>query len=143
MVHALRESLRVLRSTGILIDLRPFSIVFPIDVIAGSSAFRVGQGDAAATIDDERAAERAVAAEVERGSLMPRYQTRFELYFYWNTVAAMADYMRTGRTVKRVTPSYSEIDAMLGAAADRTGAPARLRATRPMTLASYTKGPGS
>lgn len=143
MVHALRESWRVLRNTGTLIDLRPLSTVFPIEAVTGPTAAQIGEGSAAATAGDERAAERALAIQIRDGALVPRHEARFEVRLYWDTTAAMAEYMRTGRTAKQVKPAYDEIDAALRAAADRSGTPASLRATRPMTIGSYSKGPGA
>ena len=143
MVHALREAWRVLGSNGTLIDMRPLSTMFPIDAIGAHGELRVGYGDAAATIDDERAAEAGVACAVQEGWLVPREEKRFDLFFYWNTTADMAEYMRSGRTVKRVTPSYEQIDATLKRLARGHDEGPRLRATRPMVLGSYYKGPGN
>jgi hypothetical protein len=140
MVHALRDAWRVLGPDGTLVDLRPLSASFPIDAIIGSDAIRIGEADSATGAEDDRAADRSIQAQAQEGWLVPRYHAHIDIYFYWDTTAAMADYMRTGRTLKQVTPSYAEVDAALQAVSARTGAAARLRSTRRMTLASYTKG---
>jgi hypothetical protein len=140
MVHALRDALRVLAPKGTLIDLRPLPTMFPIHAIAGSAEIVVGRGDATATAEDDRAADEAVAAQVDGGWLVPQHQTEFEIHSYWDTVWEMADYLRTGRKPKPVTPPYDKIDVALRAASARVAAPARLRNTRRMTLASYAAG---
>ena len=140
MVHALRDAWRVLGPDGTLIDLRPLSGFFPIDVIAACEAIRVAEADSTEGTELDRAADRAIAAQAEEGWLVPRHHAEFDIHFYWNTTAEMAEYMTTGRTTKRLTPSYPEIDAALQAVSARAGDAARLRATRRMTLASYAKG---
>jgi hypothetical protein len=140
MVHALRESCRVLGAEGILIDLRPVSALFPIDAVAGSSEFRIGEGNATATIEDDRAADRAILEQVDGSWLVPRQHTKFEIDYYWDTTSEMAEFLRTGRVPKTVTPDYAEIDAALRAAGNRADTPARLRSTRRMTLYSFAKG---
>jgi hypothetical protein len=140
MVHALRDAVRVLVPDGILIDLRPLPTVFPIHAVGGSSQIAIGQGDATATAEDDRAADAAIATQVDAGWLVRQYQMEFEIQYYWDTTREMAEYLRTGRKPKPVTPSYQEIDAALLAAGARFGVPARLRNTRRMMLASYTEG---
>ena len=139
MVHALREAERVLVPKGTLVDLRPLSTSFPIDAVSESCEIRMGTADGTATVADDRAADRAMAMEVESGRLLPRCRTELEVRYYWDTTADMADWMRTGRAVKPVTPSYTEIEDALRAAR-AGGAPVRLRGTRRLVLASYTKG---
>ena len=140
MVHALRDAWRVLRPHGTLIDLRPLSGFFPIDVMAGFDAIRVAEADSTEGTELDRAADRAMRAEAEDGCLVPRHHAEFDIHFYWNTTADMTEYMTTGRTVKRVTPSYADIDAALQASRAQAGGTARLRCTRQMMLASYAKG---
>ena len=137
MVDALRESYRVLHVDGILIDLRPLSTRFPIEAVAGADAFSLGEGDGTATADDDRAADRAIHEQVRTGLLTPRRHFAFDIHFYWDTTAEMADFLRSGRVPKRVTPAYADIDAGLRAASDRAGVHTRLRATRRMIIGSY------
>ena len=139
MVHALRESWRVLNVEGILIDLRPLSTRFPIDAVTESNEFRLGEGDATATIDDSRAADLATLDQVRAGWLTPLQRVEFDIHYYWHTTDEMADLLRSGRVPKAVTPSYAAIDVALRATTERAGTPARLRATRRMTLGSYAK----
>ena len=139
MVHALRDSWRVLGVEGILIDLRPLSTRFPIDAVTASHEFRLGEGDATARIDDDRAADLATLDLVRAGWLTPLRHMEFDIRYYWHTTDEMADFLRSGRVPKTVTPSYAEIDAALRAASDRAEGAARLRATRRMTLRSYAK----
>ena len=140
MVHALNDACRVVRADGTLLDLRPRSASFPIDAVTESESIRVGEADAATGADDDRAADESVRAATARGWLVPQHRSQFDLHFYWETTPEMAEYMRTGRTLKHVTPSYAAIDAALHAASSRGGRPARLRCTRQMTLGSYRKG---
>jgi hypothetical protein len=140
MVHALRDAWRVLITAGTLVDLRPFSRSFPIDAVVGSVAIRVGKADAATGVDDDRAADQSIRVGVAAQWLVPRHRGQFDIHFYWDTTDEMADYMRTGRTLKHVTPSYAEIDAALKTASRRGERPARLRCTRRMALGTYAKG---
>lgn len=139
MVHALSDARRVLGPDGTLVDLRPLSASFPIDAIVGSDAIKVGEASAATGAEDDRAADRSVREQVAGGWLVSRHHAQFDIHFYWDTTAEMADYMRSGRTLKRVTPSYAEIDAALETASRRAGTPARLRCTRRMMLTSYER----
>jgi hypothetical protein len=139
MVHALRDAWRVLGLNGALVDLRPLSVSFPVDAIVGSDAIRVGEASAATGAEDDLAANRSIRAQVESGWLTPRHRAEFDIHFYWDTTAEMADYMRSGRTLKRVTPWYSEIDAALQALSGRARSSPRLRCTRRMMLGSYAK----
>jgi hypothetical protein len=140
MVHALRDAWRVLGPHGTLIDLRPLSGFFPIDVMAGLDAITVAEADSTEGTELDRAADGAIRAQTEEGRLVPRHHAEFDIHFYWNTTAEMAEYMTTGRTTKRVTPSYTEIEAALHAVSARAVGAARLRSTRRMILASYGKG---
>ena len=139
MVDALRDSWRVLEAEGTLVDLRPVSARCPIDSVTGSRALPLGECNATATIEDDRAADRALLEQVTGGWLTPHHSAAFDIHFYWDTTAEMADFLQGGRVPKTVTPSYAAINRLLRAAGDRNAAPARLRCTRHMTLCSYVK----
>jgi len=136
MVHALREASQVLSPDGTLIDLRPRSTVFPIAAVGASGTTQIAEGDATATAADDVAANLAVSTAVDEGWLTPRHDSEFEIHSYWSSTTDMAEYLRTGRIPKRVTPSYAAIDAAFGTARSRDNS-MRLRSTRTLTLRSF------
>lgn len=143
MVDALRDGCRVLRPGGTLIDLRPLPGTFSIDAACGSRVRAIGHGDATATLPDDRAADAAAAYACERRWLVARAQIEFEIRYYFDTAAEMADYVHTGRRPKRVTPSFEAIEAALSNARAEFGPPTRLRSARVLRLSSYVKGPAA
>ena len=137
MVHALRDARRTLVRKGVLVDLRPRSTVFSIDVVAGPHTEAVGKADASAGEADDRAADAAIQVEVNAGRLTPRSEARFEVHFYWDTTAGLLEYLRTGRRPKLLDRPGDEIEAKLQMIRAEAGPAARLRCTRQMSFASY------
>ena len=76
MVHALREASRVLKSDGLLIDLRPAPVHRHVGIIDNGSYVKVGV--MREFLSDDRAANRAVAAMINSHILRLKIHTRFE-----------------------------------------------------------------
>jgi len=75
MVHALREAHRVLKPNGILIDLRPALVHRRVGI---ERAGRYRQlGTLREPLDDDRAANRAVAHVVRAGLFKAEWRTQF------------------------------------------------------------------
>jgi SAM-dependent methyltransferase len=77
MVHALEEAHRVLKPDGILIDLRPAPAHRQLGLGVGRRWQRVGSLHE--ILDDDHAADAAVATVVRRGMFRPEKRTRFML----------------------------------------------------------------
>jgi hypothetical protein len=72
MVHALREAWRVLRPGGLALDLRPANVHRRVAVVRGGAAELMGV--MRESLDDGRAADRAVAQMTRRGVGRPPLQ---------------------------------------------------------------------
>jgi len=76
MVDALRESHRVLRGDGRLIDLRPAPVHRRVGLQRGGRFLLIGV--MRERLDDDRAADRAVRAALRRGWFVKESEQRFE-----------------------------------------------------------------
>jgi len=79
MVHALREAWRVLRPGGLALDLRPANVHRRVAVVRGGAAKLMGV--MRESLDDGRAADRAVAQVTRRGGAAPGGGQRPPLQF--------------------------------------------------------------
>ncbi len=77
MVHALREAHRVLEPGGLLIDLRPAAVHRRIGLGTGRRWRLVGV--MRETVEEDRAADRAVARVLREGLFRSEGRARFEL----------------------------------------------------------------
>lgn len=91
MVHALREAHRVLKTNGLLIDLRP---------AAEHRRVGVSEGDGyrlpwvmRENFDDDRAADRAVAQVVLEGRFKTEGRTRFACYRLMDTLEDFLEWL--------------------------------------------------
>ena len=76
MVHALREAHRVLKPNGLLVDLRPAAIHRRVGIVRAGRYQPVGT--MRENLDDNRAANRAVAQVVRAGLFKTEWRTQFE-----------------------------------------------------------------
>jgi hypothetical protein len=113
MVHALAECRRVLRTAGLLIDLRPFAGNWPLEVVAPSAsptrstpgAWAVGRVDDSQERPDDQAANAAIAHAVRAGWFRAERTTTFEYAWYWDTLAELEAYIaERWATVLRLPP---------------------------------------
>lgn len=93
MVHALNEIWRVLSPGGYLIDLRPFVKNWPVEIVTDDEVKVAGMVDDTDGFPADLAANAAVEHVVERGLFIPEKTDSFELFTYWEDVAAFKTYM--------------------------------------------------
>lgn len=94
MVHALEEIRRVLTPGGILIDLRPVADSWPVEIITGSAAQKVGQVvDLPAQLADDAASEEAFAQADKRGLFNLERTDCFDFVYVWDTPDEMRVYI--------------------------------------------------
>ena len=92
MVHALRETRRVLRSGGSLIDLRPAAINRRVEVeIQGARVF-VGEIDASHTFADHLAADDALRQCAAAGLFRQEHDAAFIFHSALDTAADLREY---------------------------------------------------
>ncbi|HEX5940804.1 MAG TPA: hypothetical protein VFY66_00940 [Anaerolineales bacterium] len=94
MVHALTEVRRVLVPGGILIDIRPLSDRWPIEVVSTRGARETGRvDDFPEPLNADRASNEAMN-EVEARDWFKREQEQYFPYFYsWDTPSEMEEFV--------------------------------------------------
>jgi hypothetical protein len=76
MVHALHEAHRVLRTDGLLIDLRPGAVHRRVGIAQGGRHQHLGT--LREKLDDDRAANHAVAQVLREGLFQTEWRTQFD-----------------------------------------------------------------
>ncbi len=114
MVHALEEIRRVLMPDGILIDIRPLSDRWPVEVVSARGFEETGRvNDFPEQVNADTASNDAMR-EAERRGWFQREQEEFFPFFYsWDTPSEMekfvaeewSDFARVGEKTKRTTRS--------------------------------------
>ena len=93
-MHALYEIQRVLRSDGILIDLRSISDRWPIEVESAHNIQVTGHVlDLPASLADDEAANQAIAQAAEKGWFSKEQEEFFPYYYSWDSPDEMEDYI--------------------------------------------------
>ena len=93
MVHALEEIHRLLKPTGILIEIHPAIAPPPYVQVASTGNVSFSEEDPGYDYDDDlRHAEAAVATAVDRGMFVPGDRRRFELRTHGASVEELRDY---------------------------------------------------
>jgi hypothetical protein len=131
MVHALHEARRVLRPTGLLIDLRPAAVHRRVGVMQAERYRRLAV--MRETFDDDRAADRAIR-EVEReGLFKPEGRAVFDCNRTLDTVDEfqewLADFVKLGKL-----PSHEWLVGRVKRALDVTGDKTRVVVSGPVVL---------
>ena len=96
MVHALDEIHRTLKPNGILIDLRPVSENWTVEIHASSGSPVAGYlvDTPEARADDEAAF--AAMRDVEgRGWFVREEEQEFAYFYYWDTPSEMKEFLET------------------------------------------------
>ncbi len=94
MVHALNEIWRVLVPAGILIDLRPLSDRWPVEVISTREFAETGHADDLPDPVNADAASNEAMAEAESRGWFRREQEEYFPFFYsWDTPSEMEKYL--------------------------------------------------
>ena len=93
MVHALEEIHRLLKPTGMLIEIHPAIAPPPYVQVASTGNVSFSEEDPGYDYDDDlRHAETAVATAVDRGMFVPGDRRRFELRTHGASVEELRDY---------------------------------------------------
>ena len=94
MVHALREICRVLIERGIVIDLRPLTGSWPVEVVSRGRRHAAGYVTGVAEgIADDTAANEAMAKAAGEGLLRRERHELFDFCYYWNSPGEMQEYI--------------------------------------------------
>ena len=136
MVHALRESWRVLRPGGVLLDLRPIARQAPIELVDGDETVPLCQLDGSKGEPSDAACERALDEVASEGLFTLERTVRFEFAIYWDSVRALTDFVEESST-RYALPSPPELEAI-----QRRADPsphARCRMWEDVTLARYRR----
>ncbi|SRR6266545_3940382 len=139
MVDALKDVWRVLVDDGTLVDLRPISADYELELVTLEARIPIGHTDTSPRSEDDAAADAAAAWAVKEGLFVLRRRTELDVDIFWDSVPDLEDYMAT-RTSTRVTPSYLEIErAYQTLVAESTIRP-RLRTSRRLLLVAFDRG---
>ena len=89
MVHALKEAWRVLVQGGIMIDVRPLSIVVPLEVVYDGGNQLAGMADMSPGLKDDIAADKAIDTVVNNGIFTQASLETFDYVYFWKTYHGM------------------------------------------------------
>src|SRR5512135_2006233 len=136
MVHALQEAHRVLKPEGILIDLRPAPAHRQLGTGEGRSWQRVGSLHE--ILDDDHAADAAVARLVKEGYFRAGRRSQFQLDRVMDTVADVREWL-ADFDQRRELPSHAPLLQRLERRLARLKKPVKITVRGPMTLGILRK----
>lgn len=94
MVHALSEIHRVLVPGGVLIDLRPVSDRWPLEVVSERGVRETARfHDLPIGLADDEAANRAIAHAAGQGWFVRNEETFFPFTYSWDTPSEMEEWL--------------------------------------------------
>ena len=94
MVHALEEARRVLKPGGILIDIRPLSGRWPIEVASTREVKETGQvDDFPEPLKMDRASNKAMQEVESRGWFLREREEFFPYVYSWDTPSEMEEFV--------------------------------------------------
>ena len=94
MVHALDEARRVLAPGGMLVDLRPLTENFPVEISTARRSEGAGRlTDLPQGREDDEAANHAIDEAARRGWFTRVSEEKFPLFYYWDTPAEMQAFL--------------------------------------------------
>jgi len=137
MVHALAESCRVLKTGGRLVDLRPYSTGWPLEVVTRDTQILAGPLDDTIGQSVDIASDDAILEALRRGWFQEEKKTSFQYAYYWDTVDDMHEFLKANWEESATVP-----DSVLSKAhrlVQRIDKPVQIRIRRTMSLASYRK----
>ena len=95
MVHTLQEIQRVLIPNGILLDLRPIMDRWPIEVSSARDTHETGRiKDYARGLEDDEAANTAIAKAEKRKWFIREHEQFFPLIYSWDSANEMEEWIQ-------------------------------------------------
>ncbi|OGN92812.1 MAG: hypothetical protein A2Y88_11170 [Chloroflexi bacterium RBG_13_48_10] len=91
MVHALKETHRIVASQGIIIDVRPLSVDVPLEIIFQGGRESAGMIDMSPDRDLDIAADRAIESVLSEHLYCELSVDYFDFAYYWKTIKGMKD----------------------------------------------------
>ena len=96
MVHALDEIRRTLKPNGTLIDLRPVSSNWSVEVSSSTGYQLAGRlNDQPVGLADDEAAFKAMREVESRRWYIKEKEEEFAFFYYWDTPSEMKEFMET------------------------------------------------
>jgi len=93
MVHALEETWRVLRPSGVMVDLRPLSQEVRVEIETDPlTRIIAGELDESDWLEDDLAADRAGAEAIRSGRFRLVDQQQFDFRWYFESLDELVDY---------------------------------------------------
>lgn len=94
MVHALAEIRRVLVTDGILLDLRPLSDHWSVEVVSANATQETGRvTHLPAELDADRASNEAMKEAERRGWFLREGEELFPFFYSWDTPGEMEEFV--------------------------------------------------
>ena len=137
MVDALREATRVLRPTGVLIDVRPVIAPIVVEVVMGTQVLWTKTVESYSAPEDIAAADSAVHYGVSREWIVFESRLPFDFDICCDSTDELRVYAEA-RNLHGAEIPYRELDERRSASA-ADGQMARLRCRRPWMLSIYRK----
>jgi hypothetical protein len=96
MVHALDEIRRTLKQHGILIDMRPVSSNWSVEVSSSTGYQLAGRlNDMPVGLADDEAAFKAMREVESRRWYVKQKEEKFAFFYYWDTPSEMKEFMES------------------------------------------------
>ena len=94
MVHALAEIRRVLKHDGVLIDIRPLSDRWHVEVVSARGSQRTGRvDDLPEQVNGDIAANEAMREVERRGWFRREHEALFPFFYSWDTPSEMEEFI--------------------------------------------------
>lgn len=103
MVHALKESWRVLAAKGTLIDIRPRLGNMRLEALSEKGEMLAGLVDDSALVRDHEEVERTLAWGERQGLFAKEEERVFDYAYYWETLEDFRDYVDENWVNRRVS----------------------------------------
>lgn len=137
MGHALNEALRVVVPRGTIIDLRPYTLENPIEILSKDRIESAGIADLSLNRALDLSADHAFEIAVKDGKLTVTRSEMFDVAYYWKSVDEMfAEFEDKWKDDIRVPGG---VKAKAFELFNQHQGKARLRLQMPMKLVVYNK----
>jgi hypothetical protein len=137
MVHALREIWRVLAPGGTLIDLRPLSARWPVEVVVNRQAIVAGLIDDSPGAPLDTAANESLEQAAREGLFSREREGSFKYLWYWDTPDEMKAYLEENWAPDAILPD--EVLAEARRLMSKAGEGNRVRVRLHMTISRWRK----